>query len=179
MSFLGLAETKEFLQVGYSEQDTFIQTAIDAAEEYVEEYCGLKLSQASRVDLVDGGGRSLWPPGRPVASVSLVEIVKDASNTDTVNASTYRLVKNQIIFDNNQRWFPGRSNYQITYVGGYAAGTVPAGLKGILLDMVRRFFDNRGGKQVQSAAGFGVTWTGFFQTDFARRLKAYRLDGGI
>ena len=83
MSFIPLDEAKEFLQVNYAGQDITIQTLIDGVEEFVEEFCGIKLISGVRCDTVDGGGISLWPRSRPIKSpITKLTQINDATDEE-------------------------------------------------------------------------------------------------
>ncbi len=175
-TLLPLATAKEYIQINHTGQDLVINAMIDGIEEWVEGFCGIKLaSVVGRIDFVDGGGFSLWPFSRPVTAVSRLDIVRDDSDPDEIETDTFRVQDDQIIRDDEQRWQNGRRIFKVTYTGGHA--TVPAGLILVMLDLVKRRYDNRGGKQTQSAAGFGTTWQSFLTSDMMKQINVYRRGG--
>jgi len=50
MSTISLSEAKEFLKIDYTSQDTVLQLLIDGAEEWVERFCGIALTQGTHTD---------------------------------------------------------------------------------------------------------------------------------
>ncbi len=185
MSFLTLPETKEFLEIDYSTQDLTIQTLIDGIEEWIEEYCALFLTNASRTDDVDGGGRSLWPKNRPVTSITSVTIIVDGEDEELINSEEYRLSNDQVIRNDESRWRTGkigqvnRSAYRVISVGGHSSGgtPVPAGLKLAMLQLIFRQNFSKGGKSRQGAAGFGVDWQALLTSDPMVTLNKYIAHG--
>lgn len=175
MSEILLATAKEYVQIGHTDQDTVLQAMIDGIEEWVEQFCGIKLASAARIDRVDGGGFSLWPLSRPVGTVTEVAFVQDESDPNVIQSGTYRTQDDQIIRDDKQRWQDGRRIFKVTYTGGHS--TVPAGLILVMLDLIKRRYDNRGGKATQSAAGFGTGWQGLLDTDMMKQINVYRRGG--
>ena len=140
MSAVSVAEAKQFLQIGYDNQDLILQILIDSAQQFVEEKTGFKLDGASeRIDLVDGGVFTLFPESFPVVSVSEVLDVRSSS---VVSADLYRLANDGLQLKSGTRWVSGghfetadrvgdnQQRFQITYVGGYA--TPPARFKELI-----------------------------------------------
>ena len=77
---LTLAEAKRYLRITHTSDDTLIQGLMDAAEDFAEQVCGIKLTEASHTEHLDGGEISLWPSHGPVISITSVT----DSETDTV-----------------------------------------------------------------------------------------------
>jgi hypothetical protein len=170
MSAVSLALAKQYLTVDYTDQDLVIQAAIDGAEEFVERITGCKLTSAAQTDYLDGGGCGLWPSRMPVTSVTLVT---DTESGSAESASDWHLQKNGIFRDSQGRWDEGPVNrWKVEYVGGYV--TVPAGLVMIVLDLVSRSWDARGGKTQQGAAGYGFQFDKFADSAMMQRLETYR-----
>ncbi len=178
MSLVELALIKEALEVDHTAQDNFIQKIIDGIEDWVGLYCGISLGLVvAEVETVNGGGKSLHITNRPISAITLVEIINDAEDVETVDSDEYQLANNEVIRNDESRWLRGRFNYRVTYNGGYSAATLPAGLEMLICDLVRRKYDNRGGKSNQAAAGFGTGWQALVGSDMLSQLEPYRLGG--
>ena len=175
MSVVTLAEAKEFCEVDFDSQNTVIQILIDAAEEFVEKECGLDLEQDDYEESVEGGGYALHPTHRPVASV---DAVADAEADDEeVDEEEWRVDGDLIIRQDEARWESGPNRYTLSYTGGYES--VPAALKLLILGLVRRSYENRGGKSSQSAGGQSVSWDELMAGDMGRVLAQFRRTGSV
>ncbi len=180
MSAVSLAEAKQFLQIGYNNQDLIVQILIDSAQQFVEEKTGFKLDgEIERIDTVDGGVLTLFPNSFPVVSVSEVF---DLRSNSVVSADLYRLVNDGIQLLTGTRWLSGghfetadrhadnQQRFRLTYNGGFA--TAPARFKEVILQLMHHDFDNRGGKLQQSAAGYGTTWQALMKGPIGSKIRA-------
>ena len=170
MSFLAIADVKLFLEIGHSVMDVTIQDIIDGVEEFSERKTGTKLTDGEIIEDHEGNSRGLRPKIAPLNSITKIEIVARDGTLELVEAEIYRQDGNRIVRFDRAQWDFG-TLFRVTYNGGHA--TVPAGFKHAMLQLVRRSFDNRGGKLTQSAAGFGVTWMGFSESDAMQLLRPY------
>lgn len=176
MAVLTIGEVKEFLEIGHAVQDTTVQSLIDGIEDFTERQCGIKLVSASRTEDHAGGSLALRPDVAPVTSVTKLERLSSDGTLETVDATLYRLERNRIIRWDRARW-DRDTVYRVTFTGGFS--TVPDGLKHAMLQLVRRYYDNRGGKQQQAAQGFGVTWMNFSASDAYKLLRPYVATGFV
>jgi hypothetical protein len=169
MSVVSLALAKQQLGVEYDNQDLKIQADIDGAEEWLENAIGKKFSAEDVTEYVEGGGFALWPSRCPVNSVTSVT---DTESGSAESADDWHLRKNGIYRDSAARWDRGRVNrWQVVYNGGYTS--VPAGIVSIIIDLLSRAYNPRGGKEVQSAAGYGTEWELFVDTLMWQRINDY------
>lgn len=186
MSLITLTEAQQMLEIGHGKQDDIIQIIIDGVEQWVEDWAGLSLTKVTEVDeLVDGGGFALWPKKRPILTIASVvdrigDITFDPDNIILIGNEIHKefSTDNIVIHRHRERWEPGRGRFKVSYDGGYDTGLVPNGLKMIILQIIYREYNNRGGKSQQGAAGFGVSWQPQERSDWLKQLKNFRLGGG-
>ena len=154
MSAITVEQAKQFLQIGHSEQDAILTLLLEGLDDTVERLCNIKLSDADYEELVDGGGYGLRVENLPLNSVSSVEGAESGSSESfkVVRSAIYRT-------DETERWTSGYHRYKVTYNGGYAS--VPPGLKIVMLQLLDRFYNNRGGLVQQSVAGYTTEWQAF------------------
>lgn len=176
MSTLAIATVKEFLEIGHTEQDTVVQAIIDGVEEYVEREAGIGLVASALIEDLKGGLFSLRPKIAPLNSVTSVERLASDDTLETVDATLYRIEGERVVRWDRVRW-DRDTVFRLTYNGGHS--TVPAGLKLALLQLVRRAYDNRGGKSQQAAQGFGVTWAVLKDSDVWKALRPYVAKGFV
>jgi hypothetical protein len=169
MSVISLTIAKQQVGADYDNQDGVLQIYIDGAEEWLAGVIGKAFSAEDVTEFVEGGGYALWPSRCPVNSVTSVTDTESGTEEST---DDWHLKKNGVYRDSDCRWDRGRVNrWQVTYNGGYS--TVPAGIKLILLDLISRAWDARGGKSDMSAAGFGIDWEQFVDTALWNRINDY------
>ena len=178
MSFLAIADVKLFLEIGHSVMDVTVQDIIDGVEDFSERKTGTKLTAADLTEDHRGGSAALRPDVAPLNSITTIERVASDGTLDLVDAEIYRQDRNRIERFDRAQW-DRDTLFRVVYNGGYASGKVPGGLKHAMLQLIRRSFDNRGGKLTQSAAGFGVTWMGFSESDAMLLLRPYIITGFI
>ncbi len=183
MSYVLLATAKRYLRVTHAADDVLIQSNIDSAEEWLALRCGFLWAETADIESnVDGGGISLWPPSHPVISVSEV---LDTEGSTAESTNNYNLCNNsQVVHDGELRWAKGRGRWQVTYTAGYggagaAAIAIPDGLTNIVLGLIARAYNNRGGIMSEGAEGFTVIWQKFIDTDIARQIQHYDWTSGV
>lgn len=172
MGILSIDTAKQFLQVAHSAEDDVIQILLDSAEELVCRETGIYLHAGSGAveELLDGGCQALLPTKLPILSVTGVyDTWSDDEAVDDLLFSEVRVMRKYAY-----QWFAvGVKRWKVKYAAGYAATTVPAGLKQIFLDLVYRGYTNRGSKGHQSAAGHGYDWQALADSDLMHRLRKY------
>jgi len=182
MSVVTAALAKRYLQVAHASDDTLIQLLLDGAEEWLAKRLAFAWTEATHTDYVDGGGVSLWPFAHPIISITSVY---DTVTTTTAASTTYLLKRNMQVFQvGGLRWLGGRGRWRVIYEGGYGGDgassiAVPSQLKTIVLMLVARAYNNRGGMSAQNAEGFGVTWQEFVSSDIVRLMGEYDWTMGI
>lgn len=159
---LTLTETKLHLKVDISDDDDLIDGLIQAAREWVENYCRRSLVQQTlKVRLDDWNCEEIRLPGSPVQSVTSVEYLADSSDTlQTLAASQYQVdtysVPPRIVPAASVVWpvlAVGKINrVVVTYVAGYTAGSasptdyaenVPGPVKSAMKLLIGHWYDNR------------------------------------
>lgn len=170
MSFLAIAEVKEFLEIGFEIQDTVVQVIIDGVEDFAERECGVKLTASEITEDHKGGSKALRPFIAPLNSITSIESVASDGTLELIEAAVYRQDLNRIVRFDGSLW-DRNTLYRVKYNGGHAV--VPNGLKHAMFQLARRSFDNRGGKQSQSAAGFGTTWMDMNKSDAMKWLRPF------
>lgn len=170
------ATAKEWLRIesGVTADDTLIDALVVAARQHVEEYCQIRLitqtvrqtldrwpGYRANATMPNEGRISDWKNGevdyveliaRPVQSITSVTLYDDAGNSETWNASNYRLSepgdRSRLVPTDNVAWPSAtrRSDaIEIVYVAGFgdAGSNVPdAILKAIKL-LVAHWYENR------------------------------------
>ena len=170
MSYLTLAEAKRFLRMGNASEDTLIQSLIDGLEQWFSAKFSTGLTPATQTDLMDGGGTTLRPYRQPVASItSITDLV--TSNVESSDLYALR-AGSEIVRDDGSRWWPGRGRWSVVYVGGYATtGAIPASIKNVLLSLLFRAYNNRGGMASESSEGYSVNWQSLMSSDMIAQLS--------
>ena len=170
MSFLALAESKRYLRVGQSDDDALIQSLIDGVEQWFSAKFSTGLTQATQTDQLDGGGTSLRPYRQPVASVtSITDLV--TSNVESSDVYALR-ADSEVIRDDGSRWALGRGRWSVIYVGGYATlAAIPASVKNVLLSLLFRAYNNRGGMTSESSEGYSVNWQALMSSDMMAQVS--------
>lgn len=174
MSIVTVALAKQYLQIGHSSEDDVLQVFIDAAEDFVEKYCGIAVYEAdggSVTEYLDGGDYNLWPTSRPVNSVSGIYDTENGNAEET----DYRVHGDRILKDDDgEIWDDGFRRWKVEYSGGYSSSDYPSALKKVVLDLVYRWMNGRGGKGRQSAAGYGFNFSDLLDTDMKATLDQHR-----
>ena len=171
MSILTLANAKERLRISHTRQDTILQFALDAAENWVQEYCHVYYNDAgaSVTAFLDGGGLNLWPEKLPIVSVTSVYDSWSLSTFDNILNTDDRVYQNKAV-----KFTKGEQRHRLIYVPGYTALTLPAELKLATLDYVYRAYHAPGGQQSESESDRTTSWQPFMDADFVAAVKSFR-----
>jgi hypothetical protein len=207
LSAITVSQARQTLRLTDAGQDALIQALIDAAEDWVEQRCGVSIGEIRRTDDLDGGGRRLVAPIGPLrAVVSLVD--RDDPGATFVEETDYRISGGALVKlssaqwgawtggqeDSAGRWGTGAGRWRLTYDCGYqlpadapttttgAPGEtrhipLPGAMKAAILSLVRRLYDNRGGAESEAAASWSVDWRALDVSDMAEMLAPYRKGG--
>ena len=152
MSVVTLALAKQYLQIAHTAQDLVVQAMLDAAEDYIERYCGCKLANASHEEDLDGGELALHPTYLPLTAITTV-----TDNWDSDKAWDAAIHHTSIrVADDNYEivdvlWPLGKARWHAKYKGGFAA--LPSALQLAVLQLVFRAYVQRAGESGNSAAG--------------------------
>lgn len=174
MSIVSLADVKAVGRIDYSDHDTQLQLLLDGAESFVSQYCCVSLgSQTITDERCDGGNENLWPAVLPIVSVTSV---KDAWDDDAVvDATDYFATASAIVQDEEGFWSEGTLRYKVSYVGGYTANTIPAGMKNAIIGLALLAYENPQSKSQQGAAGYGAQWDKLADSSMLLILDQYSL----
>jgi len=166
-SYLALAESKRYLRVGHASDDVLIQSLIDGLEQWVTSKFSIGFSSVAQTDTLDGGGTNLRPYRQPVTSItSITDLVTDEAESSDLYALR---AGSEIVRDDGSRWVRGRGRWSVVYVGGYT--TVPASLKNVLLSLLYRAYNNRGGVDSESSEGYSVNWQALMSSDMMAQIS--------
>lgn len=175
MSLIVLATAKEFLQISHTKEDTALQIMLDAVEEWVAEYCGLRFNATAAAASIEeeycnGGGLNLWPKYHPILDVTEVGNYHTKAVYTLANV---RWNKARIWKSDETHWIEGMENWWVDYEAGYTASTLPSGLKLAIFDMLYLVYNARGGKTSESVMGHSRNWAGLFDSAITDRLRAF------
>ena len=153
---VSLAETKLFLRVDHTAEDSLIATIIAAAREAVEHACGRALIQRRvresldiwRRDAVGGAVLGVGP----VSNVAAVRLIAASGSESVIDPARYRLDgardRPRLIFESGlPATMRAAGGVEIDYDAGLAATpeTLPVGLRIAVLQVVATLYEARGG----------------------------------
>lgn len=186
-----VAKAKEYMlrDTGETTLDTFITDLITEAQNEIEGYCGQQFEQSSRTYIFDGNGLNEYPfTTLPVASSPAATLHYRDTPFDswTAIASTEVTILrdkgvNSMMY--NGLFIENRLNYKITATVGFASGSIPAILNGILKEMTYvKFRESAQGAAMLAKTGTSRSIDGFAQNEtyedlrpkWYARLKSFR-----
>lgn len=159
VALVTLADTKAFLKITASTEDTILETLVNAVSVLVSNYLGRKLVSAAFTEYYDGDGSDTLVLNQfPVTALSSI----NDDPTRTFAGSTEVVIARDTILDGNAgivrvwngkpAFIYGRSNIKVTYTAGYTAGSnVPADLMLAVKLTIEQIYKNR-----YAAQRFGV-----------------------
>lgn len=139
-----LAQAKTQCGVSTSDHDTQINALISAARAEIENYCGIKLVTQTVAVKCDSFDDLCRIPVAPLQSVSSLQYVDTAGDTQTVTSSVYE-VRNEglspaIILGYNQNWPAVRLGSRLTLTAVVGYEDVPADIQQAALLMIGQQF---------------------------------------
>lgn len=154
-ALMTLAEVKTHLRVDHTDDDTYIQTLINAAVSYLDGYTGRLgraiLEQTWRMDF-DGFSTQLRLPVGDLMAVSSVTYY-DANNAQqTLSANVYQVQTDglgpYVALKTGQAWpstYSRLDAVRVTWTAGYgsAAASVPVAIKHAAFLLIGTWYDNR------------------------------------
>lgn len=141
---LSLVETKLFLRVDTTAEDTLITSLIKVAREAAEIFTGRSLNTQSHRFILEGVlPETIILPKSPIISVQTVSVSLRGANAQTLDAARYRLINPRGVlqlFDS-----PSGDTLTITYAAGYGdnASDVPSLIRQGMLHHIAQMFDSR------------------------------------
>ena len=136
-----LSEAKSFMRVTTSDDDTLINTIIEAMIDSAERYTGLSFRTKEMTLEYQEYGQEIILPYGPHVSVDEVRIKFEGN--ETVLASTGYYITGQEFFTLNLNEFFTHENIEIDVTTGYGAGSVPALIKLALLKATLSNYEDR------------------------------------
>lgn len=147
MALVSLSDYKTFEKITGTSEDTRLQMILDAAESWIENYCGRDFEQGSKTETHSGGASTIRLLSAPVNSltsisvlsssgvvsgtIALTSVMYDASTgiistIGPVVAPSYSdcLMDLGTVYE-SPIFPPGFRNIQVVYNGGYASGSIP------------------------------------------------------
>lgn len=125
MALVTLADTKSWLGITGTDEDTTLTALIAAASVAVSNYCNRELESATVTEDYEGtGSRMIFARRWPITSITSVTL-PDLSRTATVRYSGRAVIRT------DGEKFPYKEWVQMTYTGGYT--TAPADLQQAVL----------------------------------------------
>lgn len=176
MSLIALATAKEFLQITHTRENTTLQILVDAIEDWIQKFCALRFNATAGAasvsrEPVSGGDRNLRPLHHPMLTVT--EILDRDSSNAAVSTSMWRYNKNRIWYIDETYWGKGDERYLVSYTAGYTLATLPATLQMIILQLVHRAYNKRGGVSSDMVSGFSEKWEKLLTADEITQLRSY------
>jgi hypothetical protein len=177
MSLLSLTTAKQWLQISHTAEDAALQIMLDAIEADVTIRTGAVFGSATYTEDLKHGNY-LWPSYHPITSITSI---KNNDTGEVLTGYEWReggagsKATNRIWRTTGYKFYCGTNPlvWRLVYTAGYTAQTVPAGLQGIIMDLLKRAYDNRGGKTSASAGGASYSWQNYLDTDALNRLHSY------
>jgi uncharacterized phiE125 gp8 family phage protein len=142
------ADLKDHLRVDHTDEDDFIEALREAAIEYVESYCNIKLGDRTAVFYTDAFPNYLELPVGPVQSLSGITYNTDRTTTVTLDATYYyyELVRQpaRISFISPPQVEEYTHNgVQIAITVGYPEADIPKAILHAIRLMVGHWYENR------------------------------------
>ena len=176
MAIVTIDDVKAVGQIDYDDHDTQLQSLLEGAQDFVEQYCCIRLSSEEHVDeRMDGGHRQLWPENLPVTAVSSV---KDSwTDDEEVDADDYFFTDTRIMAVEEGVWPEGELRWKVTYTAGYTDTTAPKGLRSVLIGLTLLAYDNPTGRASKGGTGNeGVDWRALAEkNDLLTQMDHYSL----
>lgn len=147
-----LDEAKTHLRITGTDEDTLLNSLIDAATEYAQEYQRRKYLTTSCVDYLDAWLRVIRPAWSPLVAVTSITYVDANGTTQTLAADQYRVDTDTQPARITEAWsctWPAIRNITnaiaVTYTAGYgtAAADVPQRIRSAILLLVGHLYNNR------------------------------------
>ncbi len=135
---VGLAQARQWLRMGSTDQDALVRKALARATEVAEQWTGETFRRTTVTEALDGGVRSLRLLRRPVIEVT--QVVEDSA---VLSSSDWTLDREVGLLKRGGPtsclyWAAGWQNVTVTYVAGYSV--VPDRILGGVEELTRHIF---------------------------------------
>jgi len=159
VAIVSTATVKQFIQVDYAVEDDALELMIDAAQEFLEGYLGVKFHESEIVETtedLDGGTNALRPTYHPINSVTSVT---DRESSSAESSGNYRFNNYRVFYkDQCYTWACGDSRWRVVYKAGYLEASTPSPIKMALCMIVARVFNNRTQNRSEGVSGLKTTY---------------------
>ena len=148
-----LEEAKTQCRVTDDAEDSLIEGYITSARQVAERYTNRAFINTTYAYRRDSFPVEFHLPRAPLSSVTTIQYVDTAGDTQTLSSSVYNVdiyqEPGRISEAYGQQWPSARGINNaviVTYVAGYGAtaATVPQGIKDAIMILVNHFYGNRG-----------------------------------
>jgi uncharacterized phiE125 gp8 family phage protein len=140
---VSLADAKAALPASISVPDDTITAAIQAARDFIEQYCWIRLPKRSVVATCDGFSDLARLPEAPVSAVTSIVYVDDAGAEQTLDDATYELredgIEPTVVLAHGASWPHRRAGSRITVTMTAGYETLPPAVKSALLLSIGKF----------------------------------------
>ncbi len=191
MALISLADAKLFLKITASTEDVIVGDLVNQVSQFINDYCGHPLLQATYTEFYDGDGTNeLILRNFPVVSVTTIHddpLRVFGADTAKVVASDVMLEKGAGIVRlwNNGGYFNrGEGNVKVVYVAGYALASVPYSIQLAVRRLVAKIYRQsyqtpKDGVQTETQQDRTTTYFDEpIPKDIALMLQPYRAMGG-
>lgn len=143
---LTTAQVKEHLRIEHDDEDTYIDNLRDAAYTWAEQYCGIAILDAEKVDYLDDFEDEIYLNYNPVQSITSIKY-DDADGVQQTQSDYYLDDRAQEAYIKpiyNGTWPLTNNDYEnviITYQAGYA--TIPDQINQAVLLIVGSLYEQR------------------------------------
>lgn len=171
-----LAEAKSAIRLTSTAQDVYLQAVLDSLEEWLSGELQVAFTSAAAVENVSGGGTILYVSRNPVTAItSITDLTNSVVEPEANYILTDRGPERSITYS-GQHWMFGRKRWAVSYTGGYATGTIPAGLKLPVLQLFARFWHNTPEMQSKGSPLVGnESWASLADSLTMQLLRPYQL----
>ena len=155
-NFASTALVKEFLGITASTDDTLIGNILDRTTRMIQQYCGRDLMEATYTDepyLGDGVSMDLILRQYPLTSITSITEILDllSGSTLVLTVNLHYKILHSGLSENpgivrrlDGYWTKARvDNFLVTYVAGFASGSIPKDLVQAEIDWCSYIYKNR------------------------------------
>lgn len=145
MALIAASDIKTELGTSGTEWDTLLGVLANAVQSVFELKADCAIESAARTEYYDGGRDAIVLKHRPVASTPTPQVYEDsdwvwsAGDLLTINED-YRIDYESGIIYFESAVESGRQAIKVIYTAGYTSGTIPTGLKEVLVRQAAHWF---------------------------------------
>lgn len=185
LNLITRAQYKTHEGINSTNYDSEIDDLITRISSFVKQYCRrtfLDYVDEAKVDIFDGGYKTIWLPETPVLSVSSVEFSEDYGQTYTELQEFVNWVKrgDELVTTSPLGVFPEQLNgYKVTYTAGYSE--LPADILLACFDLINYYRQNNSAVHSSKSPGTSKIQIEYISTaslpaNIKRILDLYKAD---